>query len=158
MNAVLADARSRGYDRAVCLGDLVGYGAHPNEVIERVRDLAPWRMVRGNHDKAACGVTDGDAFNDAAREAILWTRQALSTGNRDYLLGLPEGPLEAGGLLLSHGSPLDEEDYIMGDSDAVAVLAQAFPGREIVPVPCRSLIWQNGSLHCVTMQLPQGVV
>jgi len=44
------------------------------------------------------------------------------------------------------------------DAQAQAVLAQAFPDREIVPVPCRSLIWQNGSLHCVTMQLPQGLV
>jgi agmatine/peptidylarginine deiminase len=44
------------------------------------------------------------------------------------------------------------------DAPAAAVLAQAFPGREIVTVPCRPLIWQNGSLHCVTMQLPQGVV
>ncbi|MBX9402919.1 agmatine deiminase family protein [Lysobacter sp. BMK333-48F3] len=44
------------------------------------------------------------------------------------------------------------------DGAAQAVLAQAFPNHEIVPVPCRALIWQNGSLHCVTMQLPQGVV
>jgi agmatine/peptidylarginine deiminase len=44
------------------------------------------------------------------------------------------------------------------DARAQAVLAEAFPDREIVPVPCRSLIWQNGSLHCITMQLPQGVV
>jgi len=44
------------------------------------------------------------------------------------------------------------------DAKAQAVLAEAFPDREIVPVPCRSLIWQNGSLHCITMQLPQGVV
>ncbi|WP_031371670.1 MULTISPECIES: agmatine deiminase family protein [Lysobacter] len=44
------------------------------------------------------------------------------------------------------------------DAEAQAVLAQAFPGRDIVPVPCRALIWQNGSLHCVTMQLPQGLV
>ena len=44
------------------------------------------------------------------------------------------------------------------DAKAQSVLAEAFPGREIVPVPCRSLIWQNGSLHCITMQLPQGVV
>ena len=44
------------------------------------------------------------------------------------------------------------------DAAAQAVLAQAFPDREIVPVPCRALIWQNGSLHCITMQLPQGVV
>ena len=44
------------------------------------------------------------------------------------------------------------------DASAAAVLAQAFPGREIIIVPCRPLIWQNGSLHCVTMQLPQGLV
>ena len=44
------------------------------------------------------------------------------------------------------------------DARAAAVLAQAFPGREIVQVPCKSLIWQNGSLHCVTMQLPQGAL
>lgn len=43
------------------------------------------------------------------------------------------------------------------DDDAVAVLEKAFPGREIVPVPCRPLIWQNGSLHCLTMQLPSGL-
>ena len=44
------------------------------------------------------------------------------------------------------------------DASAQAVLAEAFPDREIVPVPCRPLIWQNGSLHCITMQLPQGLV
>ncbi|MEG3194228.1 agmatine deiminase family protein, partial [Lysobacter sp. D1-1-M9] len=44
------------------------------------------------------------------------------------------------------------------DTAAAAVLAEAFPGREIVPVPCRPLIWQNGSLHCITMQLPAGVL
>ncbi|MFT4199074.1 MAG: agmatine deiminase family protein [Pseudoxanthomonas sp.] len=44
------------------------------------------------------------------------------------------------------------------DDAAREVLAQAFPGREIVPVPCRPLIWQNGSLHCITMQLPAGLL
>ncbi|MBS0464421.1 MAG: agmatine deiminase family protein, partial [Proteobacteria bacterium] len=44
------------------------------------------------------------------------------------------------------------------DALAAAVLAQAFPGRQIVPVPCRALIWQNGSLHCLTMQLPKGLL
>ena len=43
------------------------------------------------------------------------------------------------------------------DARAQAVLAEAFPDREIVPVPCRALIWQNGSLHCITMQLPAGL-
>jgi agmatine/peptidylarginine deiminase len=53
-------------------------------------------------------------------------------------------------LMPSYGDPADDA--------AAAVLARAFPGREIVPVPCRSLIWQNGSLHCLTMQLPQGII
>ena len=44
------------------------------------------------------------------------------------------------------------------DGAAAAVLQQAFPGREIVAIPCRPLIWQNGSLHCITMQLPEGVL
>jgi diadenosine tetraphosphatase ApaH/serine/threonine PP2A family protein phosphatase len=122
VEAVLRDARARGFDRVVCLGDLVGYGAHPNEVIEQVRGLAPWAQVRGNHDKAACGVSEGDSFNEAAREAILWTRETLSPGSRAYLRDLPEGPVPAGGLLLSHGSPVDEEEYILGPRDARNVL------------------------------------
>jgi agmatine/peptidylarginine deiminase len=44
------------------------------------------------------------------------------------------------------------------DASAQSVMREAFPGREIVAVPCRPLIWQNGSLHCITMQLPEGVV
>ena len=44
------------------------------------------------------------------------------------------------------------------DAQAATVLAAAYPGREIVPVPCRPLIWQNGSLHCITMQLPEGLI
>jgi agmatine/peptidylarginine deiminase len=44
------------------------------------------------------------------------------------------------------------------DADAAAVLGEAFPGREVVQVPCRPLIWQNGSLHCLTMQLPEGLL
>jgi len=44
------------------------------------------------------------------------------------------------------------------DATAAATLEKAFPGREIVPVPCRPLIWQNGSLHCLTMQLTEGLI
>ena len=44
------------------------------------------------------------------------------------------------------------------DAQAQAVMAQAFPQHDIVPIPCRALIWQNGSLHCITMQLPEGVL
>ena len=44
------------------------------------------------------------------------------------------------------------------DRPGTAVLGEAFPDREIVPIPCRPLIWQNGSLHCITMQFPEGLL
>jgi agmatine/peptidylarginine deiminase len=44
------------------------------------------------------------------------------------------------------------------DNAAAVVMAKAFPGHEIVQIPCRPLIWQNGSLHCITMQLPEGLI
>lgn len=53
-------------------------------------------------------------------------------------------------LMPAYGDPADDR--------AAAVLARAFPDREIVPVSCRPLIWQNGSLHCISMQLPDSVV
>lgn len=59
-----------------------------------------------------------------------------------------------GAVLMPAYGATDEERAI--DARAAQVLAEAFPDREIVPVPCRPLIWQNGSLHCVSMQLPQG--
>ena len=123
--SVLADANARGFDRTVVLGDIVGYGASPNEVIDLVKGLDPAASVRGNHDKAACGVTDGETFNDIARTAILWTRTALTKENLEYLRGLPEGPVPSDRFLIAHGSPLDEEDYIMGEIDA----ARVFSGR-----------------------------
>lgn len=58
-------------------------------------------------------------------------------------------------LMPAYGSNTEERAV---DEAAAAVLARAFPGRQIVPIPCRPLIWQNGSLHCITMQLPQGLV
>ena len=60
--------------------------------------------------------------------------------------------------LIINGAVLMPAYGDVADAAAAAVLAEAFPGREIVQVPCRPLIWQNGSLHCITMQLPQGLV
>ena len=55
------------WDRVLVLGDLVGYGAEPNAVVDRVTELAPEAVIRGNHDKAACGIDDGSQFNHVAR-------------------------------------------------------------------------------------------
>jgi len=60
LDSCLADARSRGYDRTLVLGDVVGYGADPNAVIERIQRLEPHAIVRGNHDKVSCGIEQAD--------------------------------------------------------------------------------------------------
>jgi len=126
LDAVLADAAAQGYDRAVCLGDVVGYGASPSEVIARLRDIDPAAVVRGNHDKVVAGITEGETFHDAARTAAIWTRDTISAADREYLRGMPQGPVDAGGFVIAHGSPHDEEEYILGEIDA----ALAFGGDE----------------------------
>lgn len=111
LNAVLADARGR-YDRILCLGDLVGYGADPNAVVEWTRAHVA-AVIRGNHDKACTGLDDLENYNPAARASAVWTRDALTPGNRDYLEKLPRGPLAYEGVDLTHGSPADEDEYLV---------------------------------------------
>jgi predicted phosphodiesterase len=117
--AAVLDAASGAWDRVLVLGDLVGYGAEPNAVIDRVRSLNPAAVIRGNHDKAACGLDDGENFNQIARFAAAWTHQQLTPENRDYLRDLPKGPTEVDGLLeVCHGAPFDEDHYIFDAIDA----------------------------------------
>jgi diadenosine tetraphosphatase ApaH/serine/threonine PP2A family protein phosphatase len=126
--AVLRDARGRGFDRAACLGDIVGYGASPNEVVDLLRALEPVAVVRGNHDKVAAGVDSGEQFSEIALQAALWTREALTAPNREWLASLPRGPLEVDGFLISHGTPVDEDAYLLSEEDARAVFESlAFP-------------------------------
>lgn len=124
LEAVLA--ASPAWDRLLMLGDLVGYGAQPNEVVERVRDLAPYAIVRGNHDKVAAGLDGAETFNPAAQRAAEWTRATLSEGNRAYLAALPRGPLIVDDRLeICHGSPADEDEYIFGEGDVAEALVRA---------------------------------
>lgn len=114
------DHADGAWDRAIVLGDLVGYGAEPNAVIDRVRALNPLAIIRGNHDKAACGLDDGSQFNQVARLAAAWTGQQLTDTNRTYLRELPTGPIIIDELTeICHGAPFDEDYYIFDGSDAV---------------------------------------
>ena len=111
------------WDRVLVLGDLVGYGAAPNAVVDKVRALEPSAVIRGNHDKAACGLDDGSNFNQVARFAAAWTLQQLTQENRDYLRDLPQGPSQIDDVLeICHGAPFDEDHYIFDGSDAVHAL------------------------------------
>jgi diadenosine tetraphosphatase ApaH/serine/threonine PP2A family protein phosphatase len=112
------------HDGILVLGDLVGYGADPNLVVERVRELAEATIIRGNHDKVAAGVDSVEAFNRLAREAISWTASALTPDNRAWLAALPAGPVVIDALVqICHGTPFDEDVYVFDDLDARRALA-----------------------------------
>ena len=123
LEATLSAVTER-WERVVCLGDVVGYGPDPNEVIDRVRTLNAM-TIRGNHDKAACGLVDAEDFNPVARTAASWTREHLRADNLTYLQQLPQGPLEADGLALIHGALHDEDEYVFAPAQALDGLLES---------------------------------
>ncbi len=116
LDAVLRDAAGR-YDEALCCGDLVGYGADPNAVVQWVREHCAI-TVRGNHDKACTGLDDLEWFNPVARSAALWTLQALTPENAEWIRELPRGPVFRNGFEVVHGSPCDEDEYVLAVEEA----------------------------------------
>jgi diadenosine tetraphosphatase ApaH/serine/threonine PP2A family protein phosphatase len=118
-------AAAPAYDRVFNLGDIVGYGANPNEATERSRQLGTV-FVRGNHDKACSGVTSLHDFNPIAGLAVLWTRQRLKPENLSFLYELPAGPVSPlDGVVCVHGSPRDEDEYVLMRHEAYSILGQA---------------------------------
>ncbi len=105
LNAVIT--KLPDYDELYCLGDLVGYGPQPNEVVERLQQLQPNAVLMGNHD---CAVVTGDTegFSPHAAEAVEWTKRHIKQKNRDYLATLKsQARLAIGGtsVAIFHGSP-----------------------------------------------------
>ncbi len=129
LSAVLARVKRKRWDKVVFLGDLVGYGANPNQTVDMVRALKPLQAIRGNHDKVCSGIENGEMFNRVALQAAQWTQQRLTKSNLEWLYRLPEGPtLVDGAFAISHGTPIDEDAYIFGEIEALNVFRQtAFP-------------------------------
>ncbi len=129
LSAVLARVRRKRWDKTIVLGDVVGYGANPNQAIETVRELRPLVAIRGNHDKVCSGVEDGEMFNRIALHAALWTRRRLTSANLRWLRQLPEGPAVVdGAFAIAHGTPIDEDAYIFGEIEALNVFRRtSFP-------------------------------
>jgi diadenosine tetraphosphatase ApaH/serine/threonine PP2A family protein phosphatase len=132
LEAVLAAAPP--HDTVWNLGDSVGYGANPNEVIDRVRALGVV-FVRGNHDRACCGLLSLEDFNPIASRAAQWTQSNLTEEHTEWLRALAHGPLDpslgsadgsatnghapnGSAVSLMHGSPLDEDEYVLSMRDA----------------------------------------
>jgi len=108
------------------LGDLVGYGADPNAVIDRVRAMPDAVLIRGNHDKVGAGLEDVDGFNHLARFAIAWTAATLTRDNRDWLAALAQGPaIVDDAVEICHGTPFDEDVYVFDDLDALRAIRAA---------------------------------
>ncbi|HEY3841286.1 MAG TPA: metallophosphoesterase family protein [Bryobacteraceae bacterium] len=124
LQAVLEDAAGK-YNEILCCGDLVGYGSDPNPVVEWVRHNVK-HTVRGNHDRACVGMEDLEWFNPVAQAASLWTMDRLSEENAEFIRNLPMGPVTVQNFQLIHGSPVDEDDYLVNTMDA----GSAFPYAE----------------------------
>ncbi len=128
----LARVRRKKFDSVICLGDFVGYGAQPNQVLDTMRTLRGRKVyIRGNHDRVASGLDDANGFNQAAKAAALWTRDHLSAPNRRFLRDLTVGPVMHRGVLLCHGSPYDEDEYVFNVHHAAQVL-MLFPAPIIL--------------------------
>lgn len=121
LRSVLEDADGSGYQETLVLGDLVGYGAAPNEVVAAVRDLdCPVHAIRGNHDKVVAGIDHGLSFNPTALVAARWTTERLTPENLEFVRALPQGPVDIlEQLTICHGSFLDEDEYLLSSAAAM---------------------------------------
>ena len=118
LEAVLAAVDQRRPDRILCLGDVVGYGASPNECLDIVRERCPVVLL-GNHDAAASGGPEAARFNVYARTAAEWTGRTLTRENREYLQKLPLTSPQ-GSFFCVHASPATPRDweYLLDRFDA----------------------------------------
>lgn len=128
------DALPGGVDACLVLGDLVGYNADPAACLERSLRIADC-CIRGNHDKVVAGISSDRDFNEAAQAAARRHRQMLSKADRERLRALPKGPVQAApGIVLCHGSPDNEDLYLIDDYDArvsFQVLNDRYPGFRV---------------------------
>jgi diadenosine tetraphosphatase ApaH/serine/threonine PP2A family protein phosphatase len=157
LDACLAAAPA--HDLVVNLGDIVGYGGSPNEVIERSRSLGKF-FVRGNHDRAVTDLTDLKDFNPIAAAAALWTRSQLTPENLEWLNSLPHGPIEIedlAGVQFAHGSPQNEDDYVVTLDDALQPMAAGARVTFIGHTHLQGCFWTDG-VHADSYRPPYKTV
>ena len=128
LEAVLGDVPD-GIERIYCLGDVIGYGANPNECCDIVRESG-MPVISGNHDLAVTDLeTDLNWFNPVAAAAVVWTREQLSEENAEFLRTRPR-MIETSEALFVHGSVRDPDEYIINRVSAqenLAVLKSEYP-------------------------------
>ena len=149
--SVINTLNQRGVDKIICLGDIVGYGANPNECCELARKTA-FLVVLGNHDAGSIGLTNLRNFSKSAIAVCQWTDQILTHENRDWLKKLPLTD-EIGEELMVHSAPANPSEwkYILSLNDAITEF-RAFSGQICFVghshVPC-SFIEQDNQYNIV---------
>jgi len=115
---VIKDLSKEKIDQVFFLGDIVGYGANPNQCIEILQELTPF-VVAGNHDWATVGLTDSSYFNPVAKAAIEWTTRKITMNHREFLKNLPLIQNHYN-LTLVHATPYKPElwNYILSLQEA----------------------------------------
>lgn len=108
--AVSEEFKKENINEYICLGDVVGYAANPNECIKLVKELNPITIIAGNHDWASVGRVDINYFNPIAQEAVLWTQKQLTEENKNFLR---DPPLikEFADFVIVHGSLYSPEKW-----------------------------------------------
>ena len=132
LEAVLRDVPEE-VEIIYCLGDVIGYGASPNECCNIVRE-AGMPVISGNHDLAVTDLeTDLNWFNPVAATAVVWTREQLSEENAEFLHTRPR-MIETSEALFVHGSVRDPDEYIINAVSAqenLRILKSEYPGVPI---------------------------
>jgi diadenosine tetraphosphatase ApaH/serine/threonine PP2A family protein phosphatase len=116
LNRVLEEIDKLHVNKTLCLGDIVGYGANPNECIEIIKERNVESII-GNHDIVACGKKEPYNFNPVARAAALWTRKELTPENGEFLYNLPHMK-SVDDFLIVHGAISDPDLYIFSSYEA----------------------------------------
>jgi len=117
LNAVLDRVDRLEVDGIVCLGDVVGYNAMPNECVSLIAERNI-QTVLGNHDAVACGIEEPWGFNKFALDAVLWTREQISDTTLEWLNNLPD-TLNYGEFVAVHGAPKNHNIYLFSWEDVV---------------------------------------
>ena len=124
LETVLEEIETLSADAILCLGDIVGYGAYPNECCERVR-LAATRSILGNHDRAAIA-DDTSGMNPLAAAAAVWTAEALTPDSKEFISSLKQSSSIEGRrsttIKMFHGSDVDPDEYVFDEMVDEAML------------------------------------
>jgi diadenosine tetraphosphatase ApaH/serine/threonine PP2A family protein phosphatase len=142
LEAVLAHAAKETVDFYLCLGDVIGYGANPDECVDRVRALSPSACLRGNHDAAVVDARERAFFHEVALQGIQFSARQLTPANAEYLHALPYVYRGHARVMAAHASPYRPEawEYVLDQVgaerafEAMAPARAAFIGHSHSPV------------------------